>query len=129
MGNLSTARVGLHSEKRIASMTSRLSAAKALCLASIAHLLAEYQQLEAGIVPHDWMDLPVAIRERSQRLSERVTRELDPMDCESDMREAVAQIEEWMDGPYGGRGTEPTPADIAREAISRYQALRTRVTR
>lgn len=68
-----------------------------------------------------WADLPKGIRDRYLEMAERAI-----LTATTDVRQrlidrAVAYITRWMDAPYGGRGTEPTPEEIAREAVTYYE--------
>lgn len=68
-----------------------------------------------------WGDLPVGVQQRYLEMSERAILTAGTEVRQRLIDRAVAHVSRWMDEPYGGRGTEPTPEDIAREAVTFYE--------
>lgn len=76
-----------------------------------------YHEMEVPV----WADLPQGVRQRYLDMAERAIKTAGTEVRQRLIDRAVAHVARWMDAPYGGRGTEPTPEEIAREAVTFYE--------
>lgn len=122
----SMSRFGIASAKRIApagpSPSTRRHMLKKI-EQTIAELLAEAEQVEAGQYPADFKDLTEQAQERCHAMARRAIRMLNPDVRIAAASKAAGQIDAMADEAWG-RGVDlPSAIDTAREAISRYEAL------
>lgn len=105
---------------RAATADARL----AMVAKAIARHLAYAAQAEDDS-PRDYADLTPAAQDRLVTLAKAAIRNTDPTRREAIADAAVAEVLDWINGPYISRAL-PTPEDIAREAIARFCALELR---
>lgn len=90
---------------------------------NIARELAECGAFQLQQMPKPWKELTPETQGRFRMLAERVIRQIDPGVRERCKAEAVREITDWLAGPGNMKENGPTPEDIAREAIARYESL------
>lgn len=113
----------------LAQAPINIQAQQSLKAAEIAQRLCDCAHLAVALEPQPIATVNTMLQDRYRREAELAIRRLDP-DTRIEAADLAAnETQAWMDGPYGGPGTEPTYAEIARHAIALYEAFLSGVRR